>query len=111
MQYKQIIVSGLTAQQERWIGLMQWYNDHVFTWQDIRRTDNGDGHESSGVDEALKTRDEVGWDEISFIQEVGAIANYKVQVSQIIVLHRLLQTSFLLLATDHLDHPRRSIFA
>jgi len=62
MQYKQIIVSGLTGQQERWIGVMQWFNDHVFAWQDIKRADNGDG-ESSGVDEALKPRDDVGWDD------------------------------------------------
>ena len=67
MQYKQIIVSSLAGQQEKWIGLMQWFNDHVFAWQDVKRADNSDG-ESSSVDEALKPGDDVGWDEISFIQ-------------------------------------------
>lgn len=65
-QYKQIITSGLTERQQKWIELIQWYNTQVFAWQDMNLK-LADDDESSGIDEALKPRDDGGWDEISFV--------------------------------------------
>ena len=67
---------------------MQWFNDHVFAWQDIKRADDGDG-ESSGVDEALKPGDDVGWDDISFVQSGVDRENdgLSIQVSYMMLYH------------------------
>ncbi len=67
-QYKQIITSGLTERQQKWIELLQWYNTQVFAWQDISlKVPDDDG--SSGIEEAPKLGDDGGWDEISFVDD------------------------------------------